>query len=65
MKVTTIEMHGHPYEVVEEEGAEIKVYVLIYRRAGRFGVMSGPSRRTIKPQSQNWKRAIRLAKEAA
>ena len=68
MSTTIIQMNGNDYEVVQEEGKDPKVFVLVLRRAeSRFGGigLSGPIRRTIKPQSQNWKRAIRLAKQGA
>lgn len=65
---TTIQMKGNDYEVTLPEpfhSDEPKVFVIIHRNpvsaAGNY--VQDTVYRTIKPNSQNWNRAVRLAKE--
>lgn len=66
---TTVQMNGNDYEVTLAEpfkSDEPRVFVIIHRNpvSTSCNYVQDTVYRTIKPHSQNWNRAVRLAKEA-
>lgn len=61
-----VQMNGHDYDVsLPDDGAEPSVFVVIHRNPvnARGFYQNDTVYRRIKPHSQNWRRAVRLARE--